>query len=211
MSTMTHILKPIPDVIEDLRAGRMIILVDDARRENEGDLVIPAQIVTPEHVNFMATHGRGLVCLAMSPDHIERLELPLMSDENDCKLGTAFTVSIDAKENTTTGISAYERAETIRLASDLGSKREDFSVPGHVFPLRARPGGVMEREGHTEASVDMSRLAGFTGAAVICEIMNDDGTMARLPDLEIFAAKHALKIASIQDLIAYLHAESCAA
>jgi 3,4-dihydroxy 2-butanone 4-phosphate synthase/GTP cyclohydrolase II len=197
-------LASVKDIIEDLREQRMVILVDDERRENEGDLVIAASIATPDHINFMATHGRGLICLAMGADNIDRLGLPLMTHNNNCNLGTAFTVSIDARDNTTTGISAYDRSHTVRLAADPQSSHSDFRIPGHIFPLRARKGGVLERAGHTEASVELSRLAGFSEAAVICEIMKDDGTMSRLPDLVKFAEKHNLHIASISDISDYL-------
>lgn len=204
-------LASVKDIIEDLREQRMIILVDDERRENEGDLVIPASIATPERINFMATHGRGLICLAMSADNIDRLGLSLMTENNDCRLGTAFTISIDARDNTTTGISAYDRSHTVRLAANPQSSHSDFRIPGHIFPLRARKGGVLERAGHTEASVELSRLAGFGEAAVICEIMKDDGTMARLPDLIKFAERHNLHIASISDVIDYVHQKRSAA
>ena len=204
-------LESVKDIIENLRKERMIILVDDERRENEGDLVIPASIATPDHINFMATHGRGLICLAMSADNIDRLGLPMMTENNDCRLGTAFTISIDARENTTTGISAYDRSHTVRLAANPRSSRSDFRVPGHIFPLRARKGGVLERAGHTEASVELSRLAGFSEAAVICEIMKDDGTMARLPDLIKFSEQHNVHIASISDVIDYIHQKRNAA
>ena len=182
----------------------MFILTDDENRENEGDLVIPAAAITPQAVNFMAAYGRGLICLAMEAAEIDRLGLPLMVQDNTCRLGTAFTVSIDAKEKTSTGISAADRAYTVQLAANPDSGPDDFSMPGHVFPLRARPGGVLERAGHTEASVDIAKLAGFSGATVICEIMNEDGSMARLPDLVEFARKHDLKIGSIADLVQYL-------
>lgn len=199
------------DIIEDMRKERMIILVDDECRENEGDLVIPASIAMPEHINFMAIHGRGLICLAMSADNIDRLGLSMMTENNDCRLGTAFTVSIDARDNITTGISAYDRSHTVRLAANSKSSHSDFRVPGHIFPLRARKGGVLERAGHTETSIELSRLAGFGEAAVICEIMKDDGTMARLPDLIKFAEKHNLHIASISDVIDYIcHKRSAA-
>jgi 3,4-dihydroxy 2-butanone 4-phosphate synthase/GTP cyclohydrolase II len=204
-------LASVKDIIEDLRKQRMIILVDDERRENEGDLVIPASIATPEHINFMATHGRGLICLAMSADNIDRLGLPLMTENNDCRLGTAFTVSIDARDKTTTGISVHDRSHTVRLAADPQSSHSDFRIPGHIFPLRAREGGVLERAGHTEASVELASLADFGEAAVICEIMKEDGTMARLPDLVRFAEKHNLHIASISDVIDYIHQKRNAA
>lgn len=208
---MTSCLSPISTVLEDFKQGRMIILIDDEDRENEGDLVIPASITTPEHINFMATHGRGLICLAMSPADIDRLELPLMTDKNDCRLGTAFTVSIDAVEGATTGISAYDRALTAQLAANPDSRRSDFAVPGHMFPLRAKENGVFDRIGHTEASVDLTRLSGLGTSAVICEIMHDNGKMARLPDLIEYAKKHDLHIASINDTVDYLKQQRDAA
>lgn len=191
-------------IINEARHGRMFIMVDNENRENEGDLVIPAAVIKAEHINFMATYGRGLICLAMEAAEIDRLDLPPMAEKNDCKLETAFTVSIDARSGVTTGISAHDRAHTIQIATDPQSTRADLCVPGHIFPLRARPGGTLERAGHTEASVDIAKLAGFNGAGVICEIMNDDGTMARLPDLIKFGQKHNLKIGTIADLIQYL-------
>ena len=190
-------------MIEDIRNGRIVILVDDEDRENEGDLVVAAQMATPEAVNFMATHGRGLICLAMMRERIERLGLPLMSQNNRTRHQTAFTVSIEAREGVTTGISAPDRARTIAVAIDPTSGEEDIVTPGHVFPLVACDGGVLERAGHTEASVDIARLAGLNPSGVICEIMKDDGTMARLPDLIPFAQFHGLKVATIADLIAY--------
>ena len=196
-------LSPIEDVIEDIRNGRVVILVDDEDRENEGDLVVAAQMATPEVVNFMATHGRGLICLAMTRGRIEKLGLPLMSRNNRTRHQTAFTVSIEAREGVTTGISAPDRARTIAVAIDPTSGEEDIVTPGHVFPLVACDGGVLERAGHTEASVDIARLAGLNPSGVICEIMKDDGTMARLPDLVPFAQFHGLKVATIADLIAY--------
>ncbi|MCB1681711.1 MAG: 3,4-dihydroxy-2-butanone-4-phosphate synthase [Rhodospirillales bacterium] len=208
---MKNQLASIPNLLDDARTGRMVILIDDERRENEGDLVIPASIVTPEHINFMATHGRGLICLAMSGSETDRLGLPPMSKENDCRLGTAFTVSIDAREDITTGISAFDRAHTIRTAADPHSTRQNFRIPGHVFPLRACNGGVLERPGHTEAAVELSNLAGRGEAAVICEIMNDDGTMARLPDLFEFASRYDLQIGSIAALIEYVRSRKDAA
>lgn len=208
---MTHTLTPTAEIISDLRAGKMIILVDDENRENEGDLVIPAAIASADQINFMATYGRGLICLALSDENIKRLDLGPMSQSNDCRLGTAFTVSIDAKEGITTGISAFDRALTVQLAADPTSRRQDLAVPGHIFPLHARTGGVLERAGHTEASVELARLSGYTHAAVICEIMKDDGTMARLPDLIEFAQQHDLRIGSIHDLITYVRAEKEAA
>lgn len=198
-------------IINEARHGHMFILIDDEHRENEGDLIIPAACATPQMINFMATHGRGLICLAMEASEIDRLNLPQMIKDNSCKLSTAFTVSIDAKDNTSTGISASDRARTIQLAANPKSTISDFSMPGHIFPLRARPHGTLERAGHTEASVDIAKHAGFSGAAVICEIMNEDGTMARLPDLIQFSDKHNLKIGTIAGLIAYLKQQELAA
>ncbi len=202
-SSDTDYLSPIEDVIEDARNGRMFILVDDEGRENEGDLVIPAEKATPDVVNFMAKHGRGLICLAMPRDRVEQLGLHLMSPRNEARHQTAFTVSIEAREGVTTGISAADRAHTIAVAIDPNKSRYDIVTPGHVFPLIAQDGGVLVRAGHTEAAVDMARLAGMNPAGVICEVMNDDGTMARLPDLVKFAQLHGLKVATITDLIAY--------
>ena len=196
-------LSSIEEVIEDTRNGRMIILVDEEDRENEGDLVVPAQMATPEAINFMAKHGRGLVCLALTRERIDQLGLPLMARENATRHQTAFTVAIEAREGVTTGISASDRARTIAVAIDLTKGRNDIVSPGHVFPLVARDGGVLVRAGHTEAAVDLARLAGLYPSGVVCEIMNDDGTMARLPDLVKFAQFHGLKIATISDLIAY--------
>ncbi len=191
------------EIIEEARQGRMFILVDDEDRENEGDLVIPASCATPEAVNFMAKHGRGLICLTMDRPNIERLRLPLMAQQNASRHQTAFTVSIEAREGVTTGISAADRARTIAVAIDPASGPQDLATPGHIFPLLARDGGVLVRAGHTEASVDIARLSGHSNSAVICEIMNDDGTMARLPDLVQFAQFHGLKVGTIADLIAY--------
>ncbi|MGQ9498889.1 MAG: bifunctional 3,4-dihydroxy-2-butanone-4-phosphate synthase/GTP cyclohydrolase II [Dissulfurimicrobium sp.] len=196
-------ISPIEEVIEDIKAGKMIILVDDEDRENEGDLVMAAEKVTPEAINFMAMHGRGLICLTLTADKIEALRLPMMVSNNTSKYGTAFTVSIEAARGVTTGISAYDRATTILTAIRDDALPEDIVSPGHVFPLKARDGGVLVRAGQTEGSVDIARLAGLKPAGVICEIMKDDGTMARMPDLELFAKKHGLKIATIADLIAY--------
>ena len=179
----------------------MIILVDDEDRENEGDLTIAAEFVTPEAINFMATYGRGLICLPMSSEMADRLNLPLMTKRNGSRFGTNFTVSIEAREGVTTGISAADRARTIQAAVADDAKAEDLVTPGHIFPLRAHPGGVLMRAGQTEGSVDLARLAGIKHAAVICEIMRDDGEMARMPDLEIFAEKHGLHIATIKDHI----------
>ena len=190
-------------MIEEARNGRMFILVDDEGRENEGDLVIPAQMATPEAINFMAKYGRGLICLAMTGERIEELGLPLMARKNESRHETAFTVSIEAKEGITTGISAPDRAHTVAVAVDPSKGAADIVTPGHIFPLMAREGGVLVRTGHTEAAVDISRLAGLNPAGVICEIMNDDGTMARRDDLIAFAQQHGLKIATIADLIAY--------
>lgn len=191
------------EIINEARNGRMFILVDDEDRENEGDLVIPAQMATPDAINFMATHGRGLICLALTRSRVEQLGLNLMSAHNGTRHETAFTVSIEAREGVTTGISAGDRARTVAVAIDAGKGREDIVTPGHVFPLIARDGGVLVRTGHTEAAVDVARLAGLNPSGVICEIMKDDGTMARLDDLIPFAQKHKLKIGTIRDLIAY--------
>ncbi len=196
-------LATIPEIIEDARAGRMFILVDDEDRENEGDLVIPAEKADADAINFMAKHGRGLICLSMTETRVRQLNLPLMSRHNASRHQTAFTVSIEAREGVTTGISAADRAQTIRVAIDPAKGAADIASPGHVFPLVARDGGVLVRAGHTEAAVDIATLAGLNPAGVICEIMNDDGSMARLPDLLIFAKQHGLKIATIADLIAY--------
>ncbi len=196
-------LSSVEDIIDDARNGRMFILVDDKERENEGDLIIPAQMATPEAVNFMAKHGRGLICLSLSPERVKELDLPPMARENESRHETAFTVSIEAREGISTGISASDRARTIAVAIDPTKGKDDIVCPGHVFPLEARAGGVLVRTGHTEAAVDVARLAGLSPAAVICEVMNDDGTMARLPELVKFAKHHGLKIATIADLIAY--------
>jgi 3,4-dihydroxy 2-butanone 4-phosphate synthase/GTP cyclohydrolase II len=190
-------------IIDEARNGRMFILVDDEDRENEGDLVIPAQMATPDAINFMATHGRGLICLALTQQRIETLGLPPMSRTNGTRHQTAFTISIEAREGVTTGISAADRARTISVAIDAAKTADDIVTPGHVFPLLAREGGVLVRAGHTEASVDIARLAGLNPSGVICEVMNDDGSMARLEDLMRFGRKHGLKIGTIRDLIAY--------
>ncbi|MDX2318397.1 MAG: 3,4-dihydroxy-2-butanone-4-phosphate synthase [Hyphomicrobiaceae bacterium] len=200
---LSEFLSPIEEVVEDARNGRMFILVDAEERENEGDLVIPAQMATPDVINFMAKHGRGLVCLALTPVRAQQLRLELMSRSNRSRHSTAFTVSIEAREGVSTGISAHDRAHTISVAIDPTKDYRDVVTPGHVFPLLAKEGGVLIRAGHTEAAVDLARLAGLNPAGVICEIMNDDGTMARLPDLVGFAQAHGLKIATIADLIAY--------
>ncbi len=196
-------VSPIEDVIRDIQAGKMIILVDDEDRENEGDLCMAAEKVTPEAVNFMAIHGRGLICLAMSPDIIEQLGLPMMVQDNQSPYGTGFTISIEARTGVSTGISAADRARTIEAAVDREAGPKDIISPGHVFPLRARQGGVLVRTGQTEGSVDLARLAGMRTAGIICEIMKDDGTMARMGDLEGFAELHDLKIATVADLVAY--------
>ena len=196
-------ISSIEEIIEDARNGRMFILVDHEDRENEGDLVIPAQMCTPDAVNFMATHGRGLICLTLSSERIDQLELPLMASTNSSRHETAFTVSIEAREGVSTGISAADRARTIAVAIDASKGAQDLASPGHVFPLRAKDGGVLVRAGHTEAATDIARLAGLIPAGVICEIMKEDGEMARLPDLIGFAQAHNLKIGTISDLIAY--------
>ncbi len=201
--TFREILAPVPELIEEARNGRMFILVDDEDRENEGDLVIPASRATPEAVNFMATHGRGLICLALTRERVEQLKLPLMARHNASRHQTAFTVSIEAAEGISTGISAPDRAQTVAVAIDPLRGPEDIATPGHVFPLVARDGGVLVRTGHTEAAVDLARLAGLNPSGVICEIMNDDGSMARRDDLIAFAQRHGLKIGTIADLIAY--------
>jgi 3,4-dihydroxy 2-butanone 4-phosphate synthase/GTP cyclohydrolase II len=196
-------LSPIEDIIEDARNGRMFILVDADDRENEGDLVIPAQFATPDAVNFMARHGRGLICLSLTGERANALGLEMMSSNNRTRHQTAFTVSIEAREGVSTGISAHDRALTIATAIDPVRDKDDIVTPGHVFPLIARDGGVLVRAGHTEAAVDVARLAGLIPSGVICEIMNEDGTMARMPDLVAFAQLHGLKIGTIADLIAY--------
>ncbi len=196
-------ISKIEDIIKDARNGRMFILVDHEDRENEGDLVIPAQMATPDAINFMAKHGRGLICLTLPGDRIDALGLPLMASHNSSRHETAFTVSIEAREGVSTGISAHDRALTVATAIDASKGAADIATPGHVFPLRARDGGVLVRAGHTEAATDISRLAGLNPAGVICEIMKEDGEMARLPDLIAFAQLHGLKIGTISDLIAY--------
>ena len=199
-----HALASIDEAIRQLRAGRMIVVVDDEDRENEGDLTMAAEMITPESINFMATHGRGLICLAMTGERLDELRLPPMVSDNTALHGTAFTVSIDANVlGVTTGISARDRAHTIRAATDPKYSAKDFARPGHVFPLRARAGGVLERRGQTEAAVDLARLAGMTPAGVICEIVKDDGTMARVPDLIAFCEKHKLLMVSVADLVTY--------
>ena len=193
----------IQEAIEEIRAGRFVVVVDDEDRENEGDLTIAAQFVTPEAVNFMATFGRGLICLCLTPERCGELELRQMTDRNETPFDTAFTVSIEAREGVSTGISAHDRAHTIQVAIDPHSTAVDLVRPGHVFPLQARPGGVLQRAGQTEAAVDLARLAGLIPAGVVCEIMNDDGTMARVPDLVRFCDRHALRIVTVADLIEY--------
>ena len=196
-------ISSVDEILDDARNGRMFILVDHEDRENEGDLVIPAQMATPEAINFMATYGRGLICLSLPGERIDALGLSLMSTNNSSRHETAFTISIEAREGVSTGISAHDRARTVAVAIDAGKGAQDIATPGHVFPLRAKDGGVLVRAGHTEAAVDISRLAGLNPSGVICEIMNDDGSMARLPDLIAFAQRHGLKIGTISDLIAY--------
>lgn len=196
-------LAKIEDAIEDLKNGKLIIIVDDEDRENEGDLVCAAEKVSPEIINFMATHGRGLICMPLTEERCDYLQLPPQTQDNTSSMGTGFTVSIEAKEGVTTGISAADRATTILKAVHPETKPTDLARPGHTFPLRAKNGGVLVRIGQTEASVDMSRLAGLDPSAVVCEIMNEDGTMARLPELEVFAAEHNLKIISVADLVRY--------
>ncbi len=194
---------PIEEIIEDIRNGKMVILVDNEDRENEGDLTVAAEFATPEIINFMAKNARGLICAPLSPEYIDKLGLRLMVEKNSDKFCTAFTVSVDAVEGTTTGISAYDRAQTVKVMIDEKTGPEDLRKPGHIFPLAAKKGGVLVRVGHTEGSVDLARLAGLKPAAVICEIMKDDGTMARRPDIDVFAKEHGIKIGTIADLIKY--------
>ena len=203
INKLNNFLSSIEEIVDEARNGRMYVLVDNEDRENEGDLIIPAQMATPDAINFMATYGRGLICLSMTKNRIEELELTPMEKRNTSKLDTAFTVSIESTKDVTTGISAADRAKTIQVAIDKSSGPSNISTPGHVFPLMARDGGVLVRAGHTEAAVDISRIAGLNSTAVICEIMKDDGTMARLKDLIPFCKKHNLKIGSISDLIRY--------
>ncbi|MBP7567576.1 MAG: 3,4-dihydroxy-2-butanone-4-phosphate synthase [Burkholderiaceae bacterium] len=202
-ATATTSISPVEDIVAEIRAGRMVILVDEEDRENEGDLVIAADHITPEAINFMARHARGLICLTLSREMCERLRLPPMVARNGAKHSTAFTVSIEAAEGVTTGISAADRSRTVQAAVAPGARPEDLVQPGHIFPLQAVDGGVLMRAGHTEAGCDLSTMAGCSPASVICEVMNDDGTMARLPDLQVFAAQHGLKIGTIADLIEY--------
>ncbi len=203
-------LASVEEAVEEFRAGRMLVVVDDEDRENEGDLIIPADVVTPDSINFMAKHARGLICISITEERADELRIPLMipRDRNSSSHGTPFTVSVEARRGVSTGISAYDRAHTVRVLIDPRSRPDDLVMPGHMFPLRARPGGVLVRAGHTEATIDLCRLAGRTPAGVLCEIMKPDGTMARLPDLRRFAQRHGLKIVAIKDLIAYrLHRE----
>jgi len=197
------VFNTVEEIIQDIRMGKMVIIIDDEDRENEGDLVAAAQFVTPEIINFMMKHGRGLICVPMDPKLTEKLNLYLMTDDSDEKFGTWFTISVDAKEGVTTGISAHDRSTTIRKLSSVSTKPEDFVRPGHVFPLKARKGGVLVRRGHTEAAVDLMTIAGIYPVGVICEIAKDDGTMARLPDLIEFAKKFSLKIGTIDDIVKY--------
>jgi 3,4-dihydroxy 2-butanone 4-phosphate synthase / GTP cyclohydrolase II len=201
------VLSPVPEIISELKAGRMVILVDEEDRENEGDLVLAADFVTPEAINFMAKYGRGLICLTLTKERCEQLNLPLMTNENKSGFGTNFTMSIEAAEGVSSGISAADRARTVQAAVAFNAKPADIVQPGHIFPIMARPGGVLMRAGHTEAGCDLPRMAGLTPASVICEIMKDDGTMARLPDLLVFAKEHQLKIGAITDLIQYRAAQ----
>ncbi len=194
---------PIEEIVEEIKAGKMVIVCDDEDRENEGDLTMAAELVTPEDINFMATYGRGLICLPMAGGIIDRLEIPEMTRHNTSRMGTAFTASIEAKSGITTGISAADRAHTCRVAVDEATGPEDLEMPGHVFPLRARPGGVLQRAGQTEAAVDLARLAGFRPAGVICEVMKEDGTMARVPDLEKFSKEHGVKMVTVAQIIEY--------
>lgn len=209
METTLHknsLVAPVNEIVDEARQGRMFILADDEDRENEGDLVIAAEFVTPEAINFMAHFGCGLVCLAMAPQLVDRLGLPMMTPNNGSRFGTGFTISIEAREGITTGISAADRAHTIKTAVDLNKGANDIVSPGHVFPLRANPNGVMARRGQTEGSVDIMRLAGLIEAAVICEVMNDDGTMARMPQLARFAHKHGIKIGTVADIVRHREA-----
>ena len=193
----------IEDALEDIRQGKFVVVVDASDRENEGDLTIAAQFATPEAVNFMATHGRGLICLCLTDERCDELALEQMTDRNETPFGTAFTVSIEAREGVSTGISAHDRARTIQVAIDPSKGLGDLVQPGHVFPLRARAGGVLQRAGQTEAAVDLARLAGLNPAGVVCEVMKDDGTMARVPDLVDYCARHELKMITVEDLIEY--------
>jgi 3,4-dihydroxy 2-butanone 4-phosphate synthase / GTP cyclohydrolase II len=200
---MSRPFATIEEAIEDIRAGKMVVVVDAEDRENEGDLTMAAQFATPEAINFMAKEGRGLICLALTPDRCDELGLDLMAAKNESPFQTAFTVSVEAREGVSTGISAHDRAHTIQVAIDPRSRQRDLVQPGHIFPLKAKAGGVLERTGQTEAAVDLARLAGLTPAGVICEVMNDDGTMARVPDLALYCERHNLKMVTVADLIAY--------
>src|SRR6202048_4268789 len=193
----------VPTAIEEIRAGRMIVVIDDEDRENEGDLALAAEKVTPEAINFMARYGRGLVCLAMTEERLEHLRIGPMTSENTAQYGTAFCEAIDARDGVTTGISAYDRSQTIKVAIDPATRPSDLARPGHVFPLRARKGGVLVRAGQTEASVDLARMAGLVPAGIICEIMREDGTMARCPDLIVFCHEHGMKMLTVAELIRY--------
>jgi len=193
----------VPEAIEEIRAGHILIVVDDEDRENEGDLTVAAEAITPEIINFMATHGRGLICLALTPERCDHLRLPLMSPLNTSNFGTAFCETIDAREGVSTGISAADRTRTILMAVDPHCRPGDLARPGHIFPLRAREGGVLVRAGQTEASVDLARLAGLSPAGVICEVMNEDGSMARVPQLEEFCERHGVKLVSVAEMIRY--------
>lgn len=199
----------IDEALEDIREGKMVILIDDEDRENEGDLTIAAEKVTPEVINFMAKYGRGLICLSLTPQRVDELKLPMMAEMNTARFGTAFTVSIEAKKGVTTGISAADRSKTIKTAINRKSGPEDLAMPGHIFPLRAQPGGVLKRAGQTEGSVDLAKLAGLNPSGVICEIMNDDGTMSRVPELAKFARRHKLKMITIKDLIQFRMRNQC--
>src|SRR4051794_15495796 len=201
--TVTTPFATIEDAIDDIREGRMVVVVDDEDRENEGDLTIAAQFATPEAINFMATHARGLICLCLTEERADTLGLRPMTDHNEAPLGTAFTVSVEAREGVTTGISAADRSHTIQVAIHADSTAHDLVQPGHVFPLRARPGGVLERIGQTEAAVDLSRLAGLNPSGVVCEVMNEDGTMARVADLVPYCERHGLKMITVADLVEY--------
>ena len=207
VSPVPSVLAPVPEIIAELKAGRMVILVDEEDRENEGDLVLAAEFVTPEAINFMAKYARGLICLTLTPERCQQLNLPLMTASNRSGFGTNFTMSIEAAEGVSSGISAADRARTVQAAVAFNAKPADIVQPGHIFPVMAQPGGVLMRAGHTEAGCDLTRMAGLTPAAVICEVMKDDGTMARLPDLLLFAREHGLKIGAITDLIQYRAAQ----
>jgi 3,4-dihydroxy 2-butanone 4-phosphate synthase/GTP cyclohydrolase II len=202
-TVLTTPFAAVEDAIADVREGKFVIVVDAPDRENEGDLVIAAQFATPEAINFMATHARGLICLSLTEERCDRLGLRPMTDRNETPLGTAFTVSVEAREGVTTGISAHDRSHTIQVAINADAKAEDLVQPGHIFPLRAKPGGVLERMGQTEAAVDLARLAGLTPAGVVCEIMNEDGTMARVPDLARYCERHGVKMITVADLVEY--------